>query len=164
MRKMLIILLSCIPFLQGCGHNKSLQEKFNALKSIDYSEFSDMGIVNRKGVYFVTYHGVTHKIKRSLLTKKISSIESAFIKDTGVLQTKKDTDYIEYALKSFDKIKVLALSVDEKGNVLLSLPWHDRCTYYFLRLSSSSTLEDIKKKHYKIYENNWYMDKECSER
>ena len=164
MRKILIILLSCVHFLHGCAHNKSLQEKFNTLKGIDYSEFHDMSIVNRKGVYFVIYHGSTYKIKRSVFTKKISSIEMAFSKDTNVLLTKEDTNYIEHALKSFDKIKVLALSVDEKGNVLLSLPWYDRCTYHFLRLSSSSTLEDIKKQHYQNYEDNWYMNKECSER
>lgn len=164
MRKILIVLLSCVPFLLGCSHRKSLQEKFSALKGLDYSEFSDMSIVNRKGVYYVTCHGLTHQIKRSFLTHKISSIEMAFGKEKGVLLTKKDTGSIEHALKTFDKIKVLALSVDEKGNVFLSLPWHDRCTYHFLRLSSSSTLEDYKKQHYKVYESNWYIDKECSER
>ena len=145
MRKILIILLSCVLFLYGCIHNKSLQEKFKILKGIDYSEFHDMCIVNRNGVYFVTYHDSTYKIKRSILTKKISSVERSFTKNTNVLLTKGDTNYIEHVLKSFDKIKVLALSVDEKGNVFLSLPWYDRCTYYFLRLSSSSTLEDLKK-------------------
>ena len=164
MRKILIILLSCVPLLNGCAHNKSLQEKFTTLKGVDYSKFSDMSIVNRKGVYFITYRGSTYKIKRSVLTKKISSVEMAFSKDTNILLTKEDTNYIEQALKSFDKIKVLALSVDEKGNVLLSLPWYDRCTYHFLRLSSSSTLEDIKKQHYQNFEDNWYMNKECSER
>lgn len=164
MRKILIVLLSCVPFLHGCAHSESLQEKFNALKGLDYSEFSDMSIVNRKGVYFVTYQGVTYKIKRSFLTKKISSIEMDLSKEKEMLLTKKDTDNIEHALQSFDKIKVLALSVDKKGNVFLSLPWYDRCTYCFLRLSSSNTLEDIKKQHYRSYEDNWYMDKECSER
>lgn len=164
MRKLLIVLLSCVPFLHGCTHSESLQVRFNTLKGLDYSEFSDMSIVNRKGVYFVTYHGSTHKIKRSFLTHKIYSIEIAFRKEKEVLLTKKDTDYIEHALKSFDKIKILALSVDDIGNVFISLPWHDRYTYYFLRLSSSSTLEDIKKQHYKAYEGNWYMDKKCSER
>lgn len=164
MRKIFIALLSCVIFLHGCAHSKSLQEKFNALKGLDYSEFCNMSIANRNGIYFVTYHGSTHKIKKSFLTQKISSIEIAFSKEKEVLLTKKDIDYIEHALKSFDKIKVLALSVDEKGNVFLSLPWYDRCTYHFLRLSSSNTLEDIKKQHYKVYEDNWYIDKECSER
>lgn len=164
MRKILIALLSCVTFLHGCVHSESLQEKFNALKGIDYSEFSNMTIVNRKGVYFVTYEGIAYKIKRSFITKKISSIEKDLSKEKEVLLTKKDSDYIEHALKSFDKIKVLALSVDEKGNVFLSLPWHEGCTYYFLRLSPSSTLEDFKEQQYKVYEGNWYMDKECSER
>lgn len=164
MKKKFIILLLSIPFLLGCAHKISLKEKFSALKSINYSEFSDMSIINRKGVYFVSYHGATYEIKRSFFTKKISSVEMAFSKDTNVLLTKKDTDYIELALKSFDKIKILSLSIDENGNVFLSLPWHDRCTYHFLKLSSSNTLEDIKKQHYQNYEDNWYMDKECSER
>ena len=164
MKKMLILLLSCVPFLHGCAHSESLQEKFNTLKGINYSEFSDMSIVNRKGVYFVTYQGTAYKIKRNPLTKKISSIEKDLIKEREVLLTKNDTDKIEHVLKSFDKIKVLALSVDEKGNIFLSLPWYEGCTYYFLRLSSSSPLKDIKKQHYKVYEGNWYLDKECSER
>lgn len=163
MRKILIALL-CVPFFHGCAHSESLQEKFNALKGIEYSEFSNMTIVNRKGVYFVTYEGIAYKIKRSFITKKISSIEKHLSKEKVVLLTKKDTDYIEHALKSFDKIKVLALSVDEKGNVFLSLPWYEGCTYYFRRLSPSSTLEDFKEQQYKVYEGNWYMDKECSER
>lgn len=164
MRKALILLLSCVSFLHGCAHNKSIKEKFNALKGINYSEFSDMSIVNRKGVYFVTYHGSTHKIKRSFFTKKISSIERAFNEDTTVLLTRKDTDHIEQTLRSFDRLKILSLSVDQAGNVLLSVPWYDGCMYYFLRLSSSNTLEDIKKQHYKNYKGSWYMDKECSER
>jgi len=161
---MLIILLSCVTFLHGCAHSESLKEKFNSLEGIDYSEFSDLSIVNRKGVYFFTYHGSTYKIKRSSLTQKISSIEIAYSKEKELLLTKNDTDYIEHTLKSFDKIKVLALSVDKYGNVFLTLPWHDRYTYHFLRLSSSNTLEDIKKQHYKVYERNWYIDKEHSKR
>lgn len=122
-----------------------------------------MSIVNRYGVYFVTYHGATLKIKMRLLAKKISSVESDFSKGKEVLLTKKDTGYIEHALKSFGKFKVSALSVDKKGNVLLVLPWYDRCTYFFLKLSASSTLEEIKKQQYKIFKDNWYMDKACSE-
>ena len=164
MRKLFIIQLFFVAFIQGCAPNKSLQEKFNVLKGIDYSEFKDMSIVNRKGVYFVNYHGSTYKIKRRFFTKNISSIEMAFKKDTNVMLTKEDIDYIKHALKSFNKVKVLALSVDKKGNVLLSLPWYDKCTYHFLRLSSSSTLEDIKKQNYQYYKDNWYMDKECPEK
>jgi len=164
MRNILIILLSYVSFLYGCAHNESLQEKFNTLKDIDYSEFDGMSVINRKGIYFVVYHGSTYKMKRNFLTKKISLIEIVFNKDREMSLMKKDSDYIEHALKSFDRIKVLALSVDEKGNVSLSLPWHSGCTYHFLRLSPSNTLEDIKKQYYKVYKDNWYMYKECSER
>lgn len=163
MKKLLIALLTCVPFLQGCIH-ESLHEKFRTLKEIDYSEFSDMSIVNRKGVYFVTYHGSEYTIKRNYFSQKISSIERDLSKEKDVLLTKKDTEYIEQAIKFFDKIEVLVLSIDENGNVFLSVPWYDRCTYYFLRLSSANTLEDIKKQYYQKYEDNWYMDKECSER
>ena len=164
MKKILIILLLYVPFLHGCIHNKSIQEKFNTLKDIDYSEFSDMSIVNRKGVYFVTYHGSEHIIKRNFFTKNISSIERDLSKEKDVLLTKKEAVYIEHALKSFDKIEVLVLSVDENGNIFLSVPWYDMCTYNFLRLSPTNTLKDIKMQNYQNYEDNWYMDKECSER
>jgi len=161
-KKIFTILLLGVLSLFGCVHNKSLHEKINTLIGIDYSEFKDMSIVNRKGVYFVTYHGITYKIKRG--AKKISSIEVAYSKDKKVLLAEKDIDNIEKVLKYFDKIDVLSLSVDKNGNVLLTLPWHDRCTYYLLKLSSKNTLEDLKKQYYHNYKENWYMYKECSER
>lgn len=160
----ILIILSFIPLLNGCVHNKSIQEKFNDLERIDYSDFNDLSIINRKGVYFVTYHGASFKIKKKFLTEKISSIERTINKNRNVLLTKKDTIYFERALNSFDKIDILSLSVDEKRNVFLSVPWHDRCTYKFLRLSPLNTLEDIKKQYYTIYKDDWYLDKECSER
>lgn len=123
-----------------------------------------MSIVNRKGVYFVTYHEITYKIKVNSFAKKISSMKIVFNKDMSTLFTKQDSVHIEHALKSYRKMGVLALSVDKKENVLLSIPWSDRCTYYFLKLSPTNTLEDIKKQYYQNYENNWYLDKECSER
>ncbi len=161
---MLVTILSCVSFLCGCAHNESLQEKFNTLKDIDYSKFDGMMVVNRYGAYFVTYNGATYEIKRNLLTKKISSIDICFSKGKELSLTKKDVDYIQRALKSFDKMKVLALSVDKKENVSLSLPWQKGCTYYFLKLSPSNTLEDIKKTYYKVYKDKWYVYKECSER
>ena len=164
MKKILIILLSCVPFLYGCTHNESIQEKFNILKDLDYSEFKGIDILNRKGVYLINYHGSEYSIKRNFFTKNISSIERDSSKEKDVLLTKKDTDYIENTLKSFDKIGVIVLSVDEKGNVFLSIPWYDMCTYNFLRLSPTNSLKDIKMQNYQNYEDNWYMDKECSER
>lgn len=63
-KKIFTILLLGVLSLFGCVHNKGLHEKINTLIGIDYSEFNDMSIVNRKGVYFVTYLGITHEIKR----------------------------------------------------------------------------------------------------
>jgi hypothetical protein len=88
----------------------------------------------------------------------------AFKHDTNGILAKHDTANIEHALNSFIEIKVQALSVDGNGNVFISVPWHDRCTYHFLKLSSSNTLKDISKHYYQNYEGNWYLDKECSER
>jgi len=160
---MLSIFLLYLSFINSCTHYESLQEKFNTLKEIDYAEFNDMSIVNRKGVYFVTYRGSTYKIEINYFTESITSIERAFSEEKGILLTKKETDYIEKALKSFDKIGVIVLSVDEKGNVFLTLPWYDKCSYRFLRLSPTNSLEEIKKTYYQNYEDNWYMDKECAE-
>lgn len=159
-----IFLLLCAVSFYGCARDENLQERFDDLKTIDYSEFSDMSIVNRKGIYLVTYHGTMHRVKMSLFTNRISSVELASGKNTRVLWTKENTAHVERALKSFDKIGVLELSVDKNGNVNLSLPWYDRCTYYFLKLLPNSTLEDVKKQYYQRYEGNWYLDKKCSER
>jgi len=123
-----------------------------------------MSVVNQKGFYFITYQETTYKIKRNPFTQKASSIEKNSSKDEAMSLTKKDIIHIEHALKSFDKIKALALSVDKKGNVFISLPWYNKCTCYFLKLSSSNTLKNIKKQYYTVYEGDWYMYEECSER
>ena len=155
-------MLCAISFC-GCAREESLQEKFDDLKTIDYSEFSEMSIVNRKGIYLVTYHGTMHRVKKSLFTSRISSVELISGKNKKVQWTNEDTAHVERALKSFDEIGILALSVDKNGNVDLSLPWYDRCTYYFVKLLPNNTLEDIKKQYYQRYEGNWYLDKKCSE-
>lgn len=164
MRTRSIFLMLCGISFCGCALEESLKEKFDDLKTIDYSEFRDMSIVNRKGIYLVTYHGTMHRVKTSLFANKISSVELASGKNKKVLWTKEDTAHVAGALKSFDEIGILALSVDKNGNVDLTLPWYDRCTYYFLKLLPNNTLEDIKKQYYQRYEANWYLDKKCSER
>lgn len=153
----------CAITFCGCAREERLQERFDSLKNIDYSEFAEMSIVNRKGIYLVTYHGRMRRVKKSLITNSISSVELTSGKNENEIWTKEDTTHVDRALKSFDKIEILALSVDKNGNVDLSLPWYDRCTYYFLKLSPNSTLEGIKKQYYERYEGNWYLDKKCSE-
>ncbi|SEJ79458.1 hypothetical protein SAMN05216327_12057 [Dyadobacter sp. SG02] len=164
MRPKFIFLVLCAISFCGCAPEESVQEKFDDLKTIDYSEFRDMSIVNRKGIYLVTYHDAMHRVKMSLFANKISSVELASEENKKVLWTKEDTTHVEGALKSFDEIGILALSVDKSGNVHLSLPWYDRCTYHFLKLLPNNTLEGVKKQYYQRYEGNWYLDKKCSER
>jgi len=160
--KSILVILCAISFC-GCSREESLQEKFDNLKTIDYSEFSDMSIVNRKGIYLVTYHDTMYRVRTNFFTSRISSVELTSGKNKNVLWTKEDSAQVERTLKSFDGIGILALSVDKNGNVDLSLPWYDRCTYYFLKLLPSFTLEDVEKPYYQRYEGNWYLDKKCSE-
>jgi hypothetical protein len=154
----------CAIFFCGCAGEESLQEKFDDLKIIDYTEFSKMSIVNRKGIYLVTYQGTMHRVKKSFFTSRISSVELTSDENKKVLWTKEDTAHVERALKSFDEIGILALSVDKNGNVEISLPWYDRCTFYFLKLLPNNTLADINKQYYQRYQGNWYLDKRCSMR
>ena len=60
-------------------------------------------------------------------------------------------------------ILMFTVTVDRENNLYLTLPWDDRCTYYFIRLSGKNTLKQINKDYYQHYVENWYYDKECSE-
>jgi len=163
MKGILCVLIS-VFLLQSCTNEESIRDKFNNLKSIDYSKFKGISIENRKGSYLITYEGSQHLIKRNIFSKKIPSIEKAFREEGQSLLPEKDIDRIENALKSFNKMGILMLSVDEKENLFLSVPWNDRCTYYFLKLSATSTLKELEKQYYQNYENNWYLYKECAEK
>ncbi len=160
MKKILFTLFLSLSFFYAC-HDENLEAKFETLKDKNYSEFKNMSIINRQGVYFVTYHDSIYKVKRSFFSKKIF-VEKANNENIESLLTKDDIDIIEHALKSFDQMKILSLSIDKNENILVSLPWYDRCTYYFFKLSSLNTLEELKKQYYNHYEGNWYIDKECS--
>ncbi len=163
MKSLIYALLFCMCLFPNCTQNKSLQVKFDTLKNIDFSGFKNMNIVNRKDVYFVTYNDSTYKIKRNLFSKRLS-LEKMYCDNNEISLSKQEITHIDNVLKAFEKIDVLTLSVDEKDNVFISVPWYDQCTYHFLKLSPENTLKDINKQYYHIYEDNWYMDKECAER
>ncbi|MEA4983827.1 hypothetical protein SDC9_67354 [bioreactor metagenome] len=148
------------------GYNKDINKKLDLLKDIDYSQFSNMSIVKRGAYEYVKYNKIEYKIKRNFLTKKITSIKDVSIieeKDVSLSKSKDFIKRIEATLKSFDKLKILALSVDDKDNVLLSIPWYEKCTYYFQKLSPATTLQELNATHYKHYCDTWYIDKRCSE-
>lgn len=141
-----------------------IQNKFELLKEIDYSEFSNVSVVNRKGTYYIEYHNIIYKIKMCALTDRVLTIERINVDNEKTNTISKETiSFIEDVLKSFREMKILSLSVDEKGNVFLAVPWSDMCTYYFLKLAPDNTLKDIEKQFYKHFEANWYIDKECAE-
>jgi hypothetical protein len=160
MRKFNSLLLFA-HLLYGCGNTMSIKEKFTSLSNLDYSKYNDTRIIIRNGVYFVTFHDLTYKIEKGYFNKKLDIIRWDINNNHKKIITKKDINHIENVVAFFDGLNILSLYVDKKGNVYLSVPWHDRCTYYFLKLSPSSTLLKISKQYYQYYEKEWYFDKEC---
>ncbi len=159
--KKYILLLSLLLLLSY--RQKDIHEKFNTLKDLDYSEFADMRIVIRGGTYYVWYKEQRLRMEYSFLTKKmhIEKVVAAG-EDKTIVLPDEERERIRRAIIAYDKMKVLSVSMDEKENVFVAIPWYDYCTYYFLRLSANSTLESINKQYYKHYEDNWYLTVECS--
>lgn len=156
-----IILLS-ILLLCGCNNKlETVENKFNTLKDLDYSEFSNMSITNRNGVFFVNYKGEQLIVENSFFGKMI--IEKKNDNDTITDLTDNDINKIKSAIIFFEKLHILSLKVDLHQNVFITIPY-SYCTYYFLKLSSNSTLESIKKQYYKPFFHNWYLYKECATR
>ena len=164
MKTMLTIctILFCISYLYSCSNNKSLQCKFNTFKNTDFSEFQNTNILYRKGVYFIKYHDTTYVIKRHIFSKQIYYTKDVYNNRENTLP-QKDITIIENILKSFDKLNIQSLSVDNKANIYISVPWANQCTYYFLKLSPKNTLIEIKKQYYQYYKDGLYIDKKCAE-
>jgi len=148
----------------GCSNTDRIEDKFNVIESYNYSDFKNVSITKRKGSYMVTYEGLTYLIDINIFTGKITNIDRYSSNSQGlkVKLLKNERANLEDLLCSFDKLEVLSLSVDENSNVYISIPWVDRCTYYFVRLSSSNTLDDINRNNYLRYKDNWYTEKECA--
>ena len=142
---------------------RSIEEKFDTLSNLDYSDFENIRIVNRKGVYFVNYQNNALKIQYSFFKKRIISIEKAYTsKDTEINLSVNDKKIIENALHAFIEMDILILFVDDRANVFISISWSDYCTYNFLKLSNANSLKDIEKQYYQQYKDMWYLHKECS--
>lgn len=160
----LLCTFSIICIFYGCKDNMDIQDKFELLKEVDYSKFSNVSVVNRKGTYYIEYHNIIYKIKMCALTDRVLTIERINDDSDKTNTISKETiSFIENVLKSFREMEILSLSVDAKGNIYLAVPWSGMCTYYFLRLAPDHSLIDIKKQNYKHYDANWYIDKECAE-
>jgi len=157
--KYLEALILCL--LISCNKTDSFKT-FNNLKDFNFVEFKNISIIYRYGTYVLTM-GKTEPIfiRKGLVNNKITQIWTANQKD--IHKTKEETQTIEELLMSFDKLKVMTLSVDDKDNVRFSYIADRKCTYYFLKLSPKNTLSDINKSSYKRYSDNWYLKIECSE-
>lgn len=141
----------------------SLEDRFNKLKRADYSIFNDIEIVHREGLYYITYKSITYKVNRGVFITESLSIEYAYSDNKALELTEYDKEKLKKVICAFNNLDVLAVTVDRENNLYLTLPWDDRCTYYFIRLSGKNTLKQINKDYYQHYVENWYYDKECSE-
>lgn len=159
MRRIINIIALFVFIFFGCGNkNADIKLKFNPISKLDFTQFNDVQIIRRNDMYFIEMIGQSYKVKRGFLGGKIK-----FIGSNGTENVSKDIETkIEKLISFYDNIDVLSFKVDKAGNVYLSISWPDRCTYDFIKLMKSNSLDDINKRNYKVYEGNWYLDKECS--
>ena len=162
MKRFIIIICSILVFC-GCSHYNTPQEKFESIQNSNFSDFVDVGIVFRPPVYIVRLHDTSYSVKKHFLSNKIKSISYYHNQNaSSVSFNNNNTIYLEYLLHLFDNLDVKAMSVDKKGNVWFSFQFKDRCTYSYLKLSPTSSLEECGLQYYKKYNENWFYDVECS--
>jgi hypothetical protein len=158
--KKFIKIIALFVFIFFCCRSKNADIilKFKPISKLDFTQFNDVQIIRRNDIYFIEINSQTYKIKSGFLSGKIKFVGSNGTENVSrELETK-----IEKLISFYDNIDVLSFKVDKVGNVYVSISWHDRCTYDFLKLMKSNSLEDINKKSFKVYDGNWYLDKECS--
>lgn len=157
------ILICSILVIYGCSHYNTPQEKFESIQNSNFSDFVDVGIVSRPPVYIVRFHDTLYCVKTHILSNKIKSISYYHNQNaSSVSFNNNNTIYLEYLLHLFDNLDVKAMSVDKKGNVWFSFQFKERCTYSYLKLSPTSSLEECGLQYYKQYNENWFYDVECS--
>lgn len=153
-----IIALSVFIFFDCSNKNADIKLKFNSISKLDFAPYNDVQIIKRNDIYFIEMNSLYYKVKRSFWGGNIN-----FVGSNGKKKLSNEVESkIENLIAFYENIDVLSFKVDKEGNVYLSIPWHDRCTYYFLKLMKSNSLENMNKKSYKAYDGNWYLDKECS--
>ncbi len=157
--KRLILIICSIFVFYGCSRYNTPKEKFESLQNSDFSDFVDVGIVFRPPVYFVRFHDTTYIVRKNFLSSRIKSITN--YDNQPVNFNGEDKKYLEYLLNLFDKLDVMAMSVDKKGNVFFSFN-RKRCTYSYLKLSTAGSLDECGLQYYKRYNENWYYNVECS--
>lgn len=163
MKNIFFIICSLLVF-SGCSRYNTPQEKFESIQNTDFSEFVDVKISFRPPVYIVQFHDTSYLVKRNFLSNKIKSITTYNVQNIhSIVFNEKDKKKLERLLNLFDNLDVMALSVDSKRNVWFSFRWKDRCTYSYLKLSSTSSLDECELQYYKKYNEYWFYNVECSE-
>ena len=157
-KKYLHIILSMFFFLSCSQKFKTIEEQFNSLSDVDYSDFENISIVSRKDVYYVKYQNNKLLIRHNFFRTSIEQEDT----DVPINLSNNDKKNIENTFHSFKKMNVSGLVVDDKSNVFISIPWSGYCTYYFLKLSDANSLKDLEKQYYQHYKGRWYLYKECA--
>lgn len=143
-------------------------EKFEEIKNVDYSALPAISIgtrdrqcliVNYDDVAFIVNHryGSPSDVRRVLTWN-----------DSIIIMPYPDWRNLEKALDAFGDLSVTTMSIDENANVYLRLYWNDQCIYDFIRVLPGHSLDDVKARFhrnedYVLYEDNWYVHKECKE-
>lgn len=159
-----IIFSVAIFLLSGCMDRMSISEKFTELRDADYSSFHKMSITVRdwqcvEVVYDSLVMCVNHRLWNMSEIKRIVTLEGEDI----VIMPIAEYNNLKDALKVFEDLSLTSLKADEEGNLLMTIPWNDRYTYYFLRLNPGSSLDEVKVKfgevneNYSNYDGFWYM-------
>lgn len=160
MKRKLYLLVLLLVFC-NC-HFEDTNERFERLKNIDYKQYKNKSVSYRKGIYlFQQDNEELLYVKKRLLGNGIKRVATDF-NDKEIYLDSDKKEKLQKILSSFDKLHVMHLSVDNNDNVFVIYSI-GRCMYYFLKLSPSSTLLELKKEYYTKYKDDWYFYKRCSE-
>lgn len=153
-----IVALFVFIFSSCRSRNADINLKFSPISKLDFTQFNDVQIIRRNDIYYIEMNGQSYKIKNGFWGSK-----SEYIRSNGPGNMSKELETkIEKLISFYDNIDVLLFKVDKVGNVYISISWHDRCTYDFLKLMKGNSLDQVNNKSYKVYDGNWYLDKACS--
>lgn len=170
MRQLILVLSLCI-IVCGCNQRIPIEEKFKEIRNADYSSSAGFEIdmdMRHWTRYIVTFDGNTFFVWHGVLWNKGKVKEIASLGDSVVVLPYSRLAELEVAIGKMVDLSLNCLRVDEFFNVYLRLYWNDQCIYDFIRVQPGYSLEEVKERFcrnedYVLYEDNWYVHKECKE-
>ncbi len=166
--KINICVLSIFFLVFGCNR-MPIEEKFEEIKNTDYSDLSGISIGMRdRQCVVVRYDDIVFMMRhRYDKPSEIRSLLTTF-DDSIIIMPFSDRKRFEKALNVFGDLSVTNMIIDENANVYIKLYWNDQCIYDFIRVQPGYSLDDVKERFnldedYVLYEDNWYVHKECKE-